>query len=243
LPAPATIEGVRPVGGGPPAAPPPAGLTVIDYWTAPAGLPADPTPMSTAALVEGLRPDDRLALYDAPGGQPRAYLTRTMSGVPVTVPIVERRDGWVAVLVPTANHTVGWVPPQGWLAVPLHDQLVLRRQAHELTWYRDGALRQSWQVTVGAAATPTPLGRTFILGRSTLHSAVYAGVDVFALGAVPEDPSAVATGLAGAHIGIHGWYRNDFGRNASNGCVRIPKQAQQALVASVPAGTEVVVTD
>jgi hypothetical protein len=40
----------------PPAAEAPAGLPVIDYWTAPHGFPADPTPLSSAPVTEGLHP-------------------------------------------------------------------------------------------------------------------------------------------------------------------------------------------
>src|SRR5689334_10760986 len=37
------------------AAPAPAGLPVIDYWTAPRGFPADPAAMSLTAVTEGLQ--------------------------------------------------------------------------------------------------------------------------------------------------------------------------------------------
>jgi lipoprotein-anchoring transpeptidase ErfK/SrfK len=219
-------------------------LPRFTYGAAPAGFPPDPTPLSATALTEGLRPSVDAPVYDAPGGRPLAFLAPTISGVPVTVPITDRRPGWVSVLLPSVNRTVGWVPiSDAWTPVALADQVVVRRQAHELAWYRDGAHRGAWTVTIGSAATPTPLGRTFVLGRSTLPGAVYAGVDALALGSVPDDPSAVATGLRGAHIGIHGWYRNDFGRNVSNGCVRVPKDVQATLVSQLVPGTPVLVVD
>ena len=73
-----------------------------------------------------------------------------------------------------------------------------------------------------------PLTR-MVLGRSTLPGAVYAGTDVFALGAVPDDPHAVPTGLRGAHIGLHTWY-NDWtlGKNATDGCIRWTAKASAA---------------
>jgi hypothetical protein len=102
--------------------------------------------------------------------------------------------------------------------VELADQLIIVRSTHRLLWYRNGALVGSWSVSLGSRETPTPLGRTFILGRSSLPGYVYADTKVFALGAVPDDPDAVPTGLRGAHIGIHTWYHDrELGRNTPTG--------------------------
>ena len=228
----------------PPAAPAPAGLPVIDYWTAPRGFPADPTPRSTADLTMGLRAKTRLVLYDSPGGRPRAFLPSSIGGVPVVVPVVARSTGWVAVLLPSVNRRLGWLPATGWIRRPLRDQLVLRRRTHELTWLRDGVRRGRWTVAVGAAATPTPLGRTFVLGRTVPRGMVYGGLDALALGSVPDDRQSVSAGLRGAHTGIHGWYRDDsFGRSTSNGCIRVPRTGLRALLRNIGPGTSLIVLD
>jgi lipoprotein-anchoring transpeptidase ErfK/SrfK len=99
-------------------------------------------------------------------------------------------------------------------------------------------------VTLGAKSTPTPLGRTFILGRSRLPGFVYADTDVFALGAVPDNPHAVPLGLRGAHIGIHTWHHDgELGRNTTDGCIRMTRKGHRTLLAHVPPGTPVVVVD
>jgi hypothetical protein len=229
----------------PPAAAPAADLPVVTYGPAPAGFPPDPDSLSTARLDEGVHPTRRIAAYDAPGGQPRAFLAPTISGVPVTMPVVERNSGWTAVLLPSANRTMAWIPPgDGWTTVPLRDQLVVYRGTHELSWHRDGVPVRSWPVTLGSPQTPTPLGRTFVLGRSTLPGTVYAGTDVFALGAVPDDPGSIPTGLRGAHIGLHTWYNDlTLGKDDSDGCIRLTKTAQQLLLQEIAPGTAVVVLD
>jgi hypothetical protein len=229
----------------PPAVTPAADLPVITYGPAPGGFPPDPDSLSAAPLSEGVHPVRTIAAYDAPGGQPRAFLAPTISGVEVTMPIVQRRSGWTAVLLPSVNRTVGWLPPgDGWQTVPLRDQLVVYRSSHQLDWFRNGALVRSWPVTLGSRQTPTPVGRTFILGRSSLPGAVYAGTDVFALGAVPDEPDAVPTGLRGAHIGLHTWYNDDtLGMNVTDGCIRLTKTAQQLLLREIAPGTELVVLD
>jgi hypothetical protein len=224
--------------------PPKAGLPVVDYWPSPRGLPKDPDPMSLVRPAEGLHPTGQLGLYDRPGGTAKVMLAPTIRGVPLTLPIVDRKWGWVAVLVPSVNRTVAWVPPGGWRTVALRDQIVVIRSTHELRWYRDDQLVRSWRVTLGARATPTPLGRTFILGTSLLNGDVYADTKVFALGSVPDDVDAIPPGLRGAHIGIHTWYHdNDLGRNTSDGCIRLTKRGQRLLLDELVPGTSVVVVD
>lgn len=224
--------------------PPPPDLPVIDYGPAPTGFPADPDPLSLVRLGEGLHPTAKVALYDAPGGRPLAFLAPFISGVPVTTPIVQRRAQWTAILVPSANRTIAWVPPGNWTAVVLRDQIVVHRSTHQLVWLRDDVVMQTWSVSLGTAATPTPLGRTSVLGRSTLIGSVYAGTDVFALNSVPDDPQAVPAGLRGAHIGIHTWYHDgELGKNTTDGCIRLTKSGQQRLLKEIAPGTEVVVID
>jgi hypothetical protein len=227
-----------------PAAAPPPDLPVINYRSVPGGFPADPAPESTAAVTEAVHVSHRLALYDAPGGRPRAFLPPSIRGVPITVPIVARRAGWAAVLLPSVNRRIGWLPDRGWTAHPLRDQLLLSRAAHSLTWLRDGRRQASWTVAVGASRTPTPLGRTFVFARTGTDGAVYAGLDALVLGAVPDDRGAVAPGLRDAHTGIHSWYSSSvFGRSVSNGCIRVPRAAQEQLLHHVAAGTTVVIRD
>jgi hypothetical protein len=222
----------------------PAKMPTLDYFhRPPKGFPADAELASTAPITQALRPTSKIAVYTAPGGKPLAYAAPTISGVPLVMPIVGERDGWRAVILPSVNRTVGWVAPTGWSTVALHDQLVVHLKTHQLVWLRDGAELHTWTVALGAAATPTPRGRTFVLARTKGHGTVYAGVDILALGAVPDHPDAVAAGLSDAHTGIHAWYDSSvFGKNVSNGCVRVPKAAQQLLLGVAP-GTEVLITD
>jgi hypothetical protein len=224
--------------------PPPANLPVIDYGPAPAGFPADPAHLSTVRLGEGLHPTARIGAYDGPGGRPRAFLAPTIEGVGLTMPIVDRRAGWAAVLLPSANRRVAWVPPGPWTTVPLRDQVIVVRRTHRLIWLRNDAPVQSWPVTLGLPTTPTPLGRTFVLGRSALPGEVYADTDVFALGAVPDNVDAVPAGLRGAHIGLHTWHHDDdLGKNTTDGCIRLTKKGHQRLLSEIAPGTEVLVVD
>ncbi|NMO57070.1 L,D-transpeptidase [Actinoplanes sp. TBRC 11911] len=224
----------------PVAAPAPRHLPKIDYFGVPAGFPADPRPGSTTAVTEGLHPARHLPVYDAPGGRPRAFLPRTISELPVVAPIVARRPGWVAVLLPSANRRIGWLPAGGWTPIALRDHVEVSLREHRLTWLRDGRRQRAWTVAVGGKRTPTPYGRTFVLGRTGTHGAVYGGLDAIVLAAVPEHRGNLAPGLRDGHTGIHGWARTwAFGRSVSNGCVRIPPEAQRILLRHLGPGTTV----
>ncbi|KUL33395.1 L,D-transpeptidase [Actinoplanes awajinensis] len=220
----------------------PDDLPIISYAKGPRGLPADPAKNSTVAPTEGLHPTKKVALYDAPGGTPRAFLPPEISGLRTVVPIVAEDRGWVAVLVPSVNRRIGWVPPGGWQTAVLHDQLVLQRSQHTLTWLRDGQEHQRWTVAVGSRATPTPVGRTYVMGTTRMSGSPYLGLDALVLGSIPEEPEKMAAVFQLAHTGIHAWYKADvFGTSVSNGCIRMPKAAQQKLLDEIGPGTPLTV--
>ncbi|WP_405430292.1 L,D-transpeptidase [Micromonospora sp. NBC_00617] len=242
-PTPSSVE-QRPQESVPPAAPAPDGLPVLDYDPAPRGFPADPATMDVTPLTEGVHPTRRIAAYDAPGGRPLAFFDPTLAGVELTMPIAERRVGWAAVLLPSANRRLAWLAPGGFDTVALRDQIVVERKVHRLTWYRAGKAVRSWETSLGQSGQETPLGRTFVLGRTPPPGEVYGGVDIYALGSVPDDPEAVPTGLRGAHIGLHTWYNDDeLGENTTNGCIRVTPSGQRKLLAEVRPGTSLVVVD
>ncbi|MCA2211526.1 L,D-transpeptidase [Jidongwangia harbinensis] len=228
----------------PAAAPAPPGLPEISYWRAAPGFPRDPAAHSLAPVTEGLRPHRKIAAYDAPGGRARAWLPRSISGMPVTVPIVERRPGWFAVLMPSVNRRVAWVPETSGTVRPLRDQLVVDLSERRLTWLRDGRTHDDWTVAIGASRTPTPLGRTYVMGRTTTRGGVYAGLDALVLGAVPDDRDAVAASLRAGHTAIHAWHdKSTFGRSVSNGCIRVPPKVQRTLLRHLPGGVVLTVVE
>jgi hypothetical protein len=228
----------------PKAAAAPPGLPEISYWRAAPGLPRDPASHSVEAVAEGLRPHKTIAAYAIPGGQAKAFLPRTISGLPVTVPIVERRPGWLAVLIPSINRRVAWIPETAGEVRPLRDQLVVDLSERRLTWLRDGRQHAAWKVAVGSSRTPTPLGRTYVMGRTATYGGVYAGLDALVLGAVPDNREALAASLRAGHTAIHAWHdESAFGRSISNGCIRVPAKVQRTLLRHLADGVVLTVVE
>jgi lipoprotein-anchoring transpeptidase ErfK/SrfK len=226
-----------------PAPPVPPGLKTVAYDVFQTGWPADPAPTKIDGITEGVHPLKTVALYDAVGGKARTMASPQIArGVDLVMPVVDKKSGWVAVIVPSANRSIAWIPDKDLEKRPLRDHIVVELKAHKLTWYSDDKPQKSWEVTLGTPASPTPLGRSYVLGRSKLDGQVYAGEDVLALSSIPDDPNSVPTALRGAHTGIHTWYHDrNLGKDVSDGCIRLTKSGQQLLLKEIEAGTPVTV--
>jgi hypothetical protein len=228
-----------------PAGPVPPGLQTVVYDKFQTGWQADPDPMKTTGITFGVHPLKPVAMYDKVGGKARQMAAPTIAtNVDLVMPVVEQKPGWFGVLVPSANRSIAWLPDANLERRPLNDHIVVYRKQHKLVWLKNDKPQREWEVTLGASQSPTPLGRSYVLGRSALVGSVYAGTDVLALSSIPDDPNSVPTGLRGAHTGIHTWHSDEnLGKNVSDGCIRLTKSGQQLLLRELEPGTPVTVLD
>ncbi|WP_214108571.1 L,D-transpeptidase [Acrocarpospora catenulata] len=158
------------------------------------------------------------------------------------MPVVETQPGWTRVLLPSRpNHSTGWLyTAAGGVKVehnPFH--VIVSRSRHALSVFKGHHRIGTWAVAVGAPRTPTPTGRTFIMGNMTPPNAAY-GPRMMPLGTHSEVLKTFDGGPG--TIAFHGW--NDasvFGKSVSNGCVRVPAAAQRVLM-RLPLGTNVLIT-
>jgi lipoprotein-anchoring transpeptidase ErfK/SrfK len=180
-----------------------------------------------------------------PGGAPAGRLAaKNPFGQQMVLGIVgaPRRSGWAEIELPIRpDGSTGWIRTRRvqlsrtsyWIDVDL---------ARRLLTVGDGAhvlLRTS--VAVGAAATPTPTGRTFVWESLRLEDP-HGAYGPYILGlAMYSDALRMFNG-GDAQIGIHG---NDepatIGEAASNGCVRLPNALIARLVRLLPLGTPVTI--
>lgn len=215
---------------------------MLSYDPSPGGFPADPAPASLERLTTTVQPTRTVTAYDAINGTPRAQLPAKILGHPVIMPVIESRAGWYAVPLMSANRRIAWLKADGLTVSTTTEQIVVDISARTLTWYHNGVSMGTWSATIGVAATPTPLGRTFVFGRTPPPDPVYGGVDILALGGIPDHPENLPEGLRGAHTGIHSWFNNNtIGEMDSDGCVRITPEQQRQLIEYAKPGTPVVV--
>lgn len=206
--------------------------------------PADQAPFApTGGLV--VHPLEPQVLYAGPGKQPVAVLPATELGGPTWVPVVQASPGWDRVLLPSRpNRATGWIFTGGTGRARLqirHSSYLIRIQigARKLSVDDGGRTLGTWTVAVGAARTPTPAGRTFLLALLAPPRPAYSPL-ILPLGLHSNALSAFGGGPG--TVGLHGWPDPSvFGHAVSNGCLRVPPAALHRL-SGIPLGTLVLIT-
>ncbi len=152
------------------------------------------------------------------------------------------RPDWYRVELPVLpNGTTGWVRAWAVKTYRVRSRIVIDVSDRRLRLFRSGALVFATRVTVGAAATPTPLGRFFVNERYVLRDAS-GPFGPNALGISAHSDVLQHVWVEDGPIGIHGtnepW---SIGQAASHGCIRVANTVMRRLFPLVPAGTPVVV--
>ena len=225
--------------GSDPATPAAAKLQQATTFTTLHGLPQEPN-ASPAGNGTVVHPKVAVPVSAQPGGTPVAMLPSAELGSPTWVPVVESRPGWQRVLLPSRpNRTTGWIADGGTLQ-SAHSSYVVKvdTSARRLVILHSGRQVGMWTVAVGAAKTPTPAGRTFMLASLAPAKATYSPL-ILPLGTHSESLDTFGGGPG--TVAFHGWPDTSvFGNAVTHGCVRVPKDALSAL-SKVPLGTPVLI--
>jgi lipoprotein-anchoring transpeptidase ErfK/SrfK len=210
------------------------------YATTPTA-PQDPAPFQ-AETGTVLHPTTAQVIYTHPGGPAEATLPTTELGSPTWVPVIHSQPGWDQILLPTRpNRSTGWIYLNGGglrtASTPY--QIKISLSTYQLTIQDAGHSLGTWTVADGAASTPTPAGRTFLLASLAPQHPTYSPL-ILPLGA--HSNTLTTYGGGPGTVGLHGWPDPAvFGHAASHGCVRVPTPALRAL-SRIPLGTPVMIT-
>ena len=200
-----------------------------------AGRDARPFAATDGAVVH---PRRTLPVYAAPGRRPFAKITPKQMGA-TWLPVVDVHGDWSKVLLPSRpNGSTGWLRNAHLEERRTPYLIRVHVASRQLDLLRDGKLIGSWSVAVGTPSTPTPTGRTFLLGSIVDVAQNYSPV-ILPLGAHSDTLDAYGGGPG--TVALHGWPDTSvFGSAASHGCVRVPPGALEEL-RRVPLGTLVIV--
>ncbi len=215
-------------------------LTTLVASTTSAKLPRAPKDADPLATTDGavVHPRRTLPVYAKPGRRPFAKVTPKQLN-DTWLPVVGRRGPWTQVLLPSRpNSSTGWLRTAG--LAERHTPFLVRVHvgSRSLELLRDGDPIGSWSVAVGAPETPTPVGRTFLLGSIVDEGQGYSPL-ILPLGAHSDTLDTYGGGPG--TVALHGWPdASVFGRAVSHGCVRVPADALDQL-RQVPLGTLVIV--
>lgn len=222
-------------------------LPAVDVFALVPALPVDPDPHGalTGEVVRAV--SGSVPVFADPTGEPVASLPRDHRFDGTTVPVIERQDHWVRVLLtgraarPSAGNPgqlTGWVRAQDveFAATDATIEVDLAARTVDIA-HRDGTReRVADDFGSGTSATPTPTGRSFVMmtrvepsfGYTRGHPLVYLSVQ-----------SPTLDGFGGADAAVTAFHYHDARSGAiSNGCIRLGPEAIDRL-AQMPIGTPV----
>ena len=201
--------------------------------------PRDDEPQAT---TEGdvVHPTRTIPLFAEPGGRPFAKITPNQMGE-TWLPVVDTSGEWSKVLLPSRpNGSTGWLRTADVETRRTPYLIRVHVGSRELELFEDGALVGTWTVAVGAPETPTPTGRSFLLGSIIDDEQTYSPV-ILPLGSHSDTLDTYGGGPG--TVALHGWPDDSvFGNAVSNGCIRVPDEALDQLT-QVPLGSLVLIDD
>ncbi|MET2012884.1 L,D-transpeptidase [Microbacterium chocolatum] len=226
----------------------PAGLAQVDVFAVNAGLPIDDDPYAVPSEAIATPRAAGAPVFADPTAEPIGFLPATLPFDGTSVPVVERQEHWLKVLlvgrqaVPSqgnAAQVAGWVRAADVDVVPSDAHVEVAIGARTIDIVRGGERQTiATDFAWGTDATPTPLGRSYIMttrvvpefGYTRGHPIVYLSVQ-----------SPTLDGFGGADAAVTAFHYHDERSGAiSNGCVRVDPAAIAAL-AELPQGTPVLI--
>jgi L,D-transpeptidase catalytic domain len=206
----------------------------------PAAPPAAPVLERVEDLAVRVPPGRHVALRSRPEGRVLATVrASTEFGSPQTLAVAFRKGEWLAVRSTTlGNRRVGWVRARPLRLVQRRLRLEVDLSRRELLVRGARRIRRRISIAIGAADTPTPVGRFYVTDK--LRGAdfgLYYGCCILALsGHQPNLPDGWS---GGDRLAIHGSPTPTSGEAVSNGCLHAPEADLRYLMKAVPLGTTV----
>jgi hypothetical protein len=184
-------------------------------------------------------------IYRKPGGRPFArFGALNLNGVPTVFAGLEAvlggrcKAAWYRVLVPMKpNGSTGYVRARSVNLRLVRSRIVVDLSARKLAVYVRGRAAFTTTTAIGAAATPTPIGRFYVNQRFRDNPNGPYGWAAIGISAFSE----VLTGWPqGGPVAIHGTNRPSLlGLQVSNGCIRVSNEAVRRIWRLAPPGTPV----
>jgi lipoprotein-anchoring transpeptidase ErfK/SrfK len=204
-----------------------------------------------AAAARGLvatpRDGGGLAVYDGPGATApsQEFPATNELGSPLAFLTVARQDGWFQVLLPSRpNGSTAWIPADSVNVATPEYRVEVSLSAHQLELRRtsDGAVVLASVIGAGSSSRPTPTGHFFVRDLFPTSGGNHP-YGPFAFGLSGHSDVLSQFGTGDGRIAIHG--TNDpstIGVDASNGCVHVSNDVDEALIPLLTIGTPVTIS-
>ncbi|WP_253864008.1 L,D-transpeptidase family protein [Prauserella halophila] len=203
--------------------------------------PIDPEMGDTSASENGtgtvLHPEQELAVYKKPGGEPFAKLPVEQISSPTWVPVIGEKGDWAQILLPARpNGASGWIHATDKTVEEGNNDfaVTVHRDDFTLEITEKGEQIGEWTIGVGKDEHPTPKGRAYIIASIEEQVNDYSPI-VLPMSSHSESHETFGGGPG--TVGIHTWPDNSFvGEANSDGCIRVTQEALDELV-KLPLGT------
>jgi lipoprotein-anchoring transpeptidase ErfK/SrfK len=170
-----------------------------------------------------------------------------LTGSQMELPVVGASRGpkggrWLRVRLPMRpNGVTGWVPADSGMLGETPWRIVVHRSRLRAVVLSGHAVRATFAVVLGTAATPTPLGTFFVVEKVQVAPGVPEGPWALATSAYSDVLHEFAGGPG--QIALHGivGLNDPLGTFSSHGCIRFSTAAITWLAGHVGAGTPVVI--
>ena len=203
-----------------------------------------PAPESPGQAVVRVAPGASVAVRDRPHGRVVARLgARTEFGSPQRLAVLRRDDGWLGVSTTALpNDRVGWIDPDTAEVTYARSPIELRVDLSERTLValRRGQVLHHSRVTIGAPASPTPIGRFAITDK--LRGADFGSYYGCCILAISGRQTKLPPGWRGGDLlAIHGGPSWSLGSRLSAGCLHASEPDLRWLMSRVPLGTPITI--
>jgi L,D-transpeptidase catalytic domain len=182
-----------------------------------------------------------LVLRERPGGKALATIgARTEFGSPETVGVAATRGAWVGVISTSLpNGVIGWVPRRDLKLRTVDWSIEISLSTRLLVLRHDGDVVRRATVGIGAASSPTPVGRYVVTDHINpgAQASVY-GCCILALSGHQPHPPAGWNPSRDWRLAIHGGATGAV----SAGCIHADTATLSYLMRRTPLGTPVTVT-
>jgi len=180
-----------------------------------------------------------LAIHSAPGARVLTQLgAQTSFGSPTRLAVVGSRGKWLTVIPTELPNGVHGFVRRSWVGLSRHPHTLeidlSRRVASVWRWAQK--VRQ-FRVAIGAAATPTPVGRFSITDKLRDFMPSAYGCCVLALSG--HQPNLPSTWTGGNRLAIHGGV--GIGSAVSTGCPHARTADLLYMMRVLPLGTHVII--
>ncbi len=203
-----------------------------------------PPPTDGSSSIVWIRPGRTIEVFDAPRGEVVATQgDETEFGAPSVFAVERRKEGWFGISTPLVpNGAVGWIrnDPHTLRGGYVEYSIDVDLSSRSASLAKRGREIRSWQITIGAPASPTPTGEFAV--TDTFRGGLNPSYGCCALALSATQPNLPTTWLGGNRIAIHGT-DGPLGTAVSNGCIHSADDVVDELVSTIPLGTPVSIHD